>query len=212
VRTVFQAQYFTGDAPQMRQEDYDATFLVQAVKGATLNQRQFSWVTISGKNVKITHANQDETLLWFAEWAAPQIDALGNGTKVLVPVPNSHVTKNSKPEFRTAQMADALAKQLGNAVAAPVLRWKKPMTPSHKGGTRDKNKLYPALEIVGAIPNGTIILVDDVSTGGGHMTACAWKLEDIQRSPAMAVCCGRTVHHQLDNPFQINPEEVDLKR
>jgi len=53
LRVRCRAQYLMGDVENMRQQDYDATHLVKAVKGRPLNQNAYSRVEIGGVGVRI---------------------------------------------------------------------------------------------------------------------------------------------------------------
>lgn len=196
----------------MRQQDYSATHLVKAVKGSELNPKAYAYATIGGRRTKITNTNKDQAINWFAEWASPQIDALGAGPKVLVPVPSSMTVVGAMDEFRTALIARVMASYCANATVAPVLRWTEEMVPSYAGGPRNKWILYPKLALTGPVPQGTLVLIDDVQTTGGHLIASAWRLEDQNRSVPLAVCCGRTFHEQQDDPFTMADENLDLSR
>ncbi len=213
MRLISRAQYLSESVDGMRQQDYDATHLVKAVKGFDLNPKAYTWVNIGGRQRRITDANKDDAIQWFAEWAAPHIDALGSSAKVLVPIPGSEVTGTSPASFRTAQIAQAISNQCTSAtVVAPILRWRTRMVPSRSGGPRDKRVLYDQLMMNGNLPDGDVILIDDVITGGGHLVAAAWRVEDQGRRVLLAVCCGRAMHQQTTDPFQISEENLDLAR
>jgi orotate phosphoribosyltransferase len=55
-------------------------------------------------------------------------------------------------------------------------------------------------------------LLDDVFTGGGHLRAAAWTIEDQGRKVEHAICCGRSLESQLDDPFMVEPESIDISR
>jgi orotate phosphoribosyltransferase len=62
------------------------------------------------------------------------------------------------------------------------------------------------------LPVGRIVLIDDVMTGGGHLKAACWVIEDHGRAADLAICCGRTTDSQLTDPFVVPAEMIDLKR
>jgi pyrimidine operon attenuation protein/uracil phosphoribosyltransferase len=68
------------------------------------------------------------------------------------------------------------------------------------------------LVVTGDLPPGTYVLVDDVYTSGVHVKAWAWKLVDHGRAAELAICCGRALHSQLPDPFEVKPEELDIQR
>lgn len=213
LRVVSRLQYLTSFVEEMRQSDHEATFLVKAVKGRNLNPNQYAFVLIDGRREKINEAAKDRSLEWFAEWAAPIIDARSSGRKVLIPIPSSKTVKASAGDFRTAQIADAIAKRCRSAQVAPVLRWKRPIpSASEDGGSRDQRILYPLLTTAGAIPDGECVFIDDVLTSGGHLVASVWKLADLGRTVKLAVCCGSTSHEQIPDPFAVPERMLDVTR
>src|SRR6202044_1900333 len=109
LRVVSRLQYLTEAVVQMRQRDYDATHLVKAIKGRELGANSYSNVLIGGRWVSIKEGNKDRALEWFAEWAAPIVDAVANGKKVLIRIPSSKTTPSSPGVFRTAEIARAVA-------------------------------------------------------------------------------------------------------
>jgi len=197
----------------MRNVDYDATHLVKAVKGLPLNPNSYSWVTIDGRRVQITEATKDRAMDWFAEWVADYVNGLGKHRKIIVPVPSSKTTPASSATFRTAEIARRIAARSINTLPFPSLRFKKEMPNTREeGGTRDANELYSEMMLSSNIPAGQLVLLDDVLTGGGHLQAAAWKLEDAGREINTAICCGRSLEAQLDDPFKVEVEEIDLSR
>jgi adenine/guanine phosphoribosyltransferase-like PRPP-binding protein len=62
------------------------------------------------------------------------------------------------------------------------------------------------------LPDVQVILVDDVMTSGGHFKASVWLVEDQRRKVEQALCCGRSLESQLDDPFTLAPEAIDLAR
>jgi len=207
------AQYLTRDVADMRKVDYDATLLVKAVKGLPLNPNSYSWVSIDGRQVKITEATKDQAMDWFAKWAADYINSLGKHRKVIVPVPSSKTTRKSPPTFRTAEIAQKIVARSINPRLFPSLRFKKEMPNSREeGGTREAHELYPEMVLLEQLPDGELILLDDVLTGGGHLRAAAWKLEDSGGQIETAICCGRSLEEQLENPFTVDEVVIDLAR
>ena len=205
-----QAQYLTTDA-QMRQKDFDATHLVKAVKGLPLNENAYTKVLIGGREVRITETKKDRAIEWFAEWAAPLVDALGIQQKILVPIPSSSTVAKDPATFRTSKLADEIAKRCKTAAASfPFLRWKKSQPSTRDGGTRDARILYRNLTLSRDLPTGDCVLVDDVYTKGGHLVAATWFLESHTRTVLGAVCCGRTSLQRLEDPFKVDVERIEV--
>jgi hypothetical protein len=207
------AQYLTRPVDNMRSADYNATHLVKAVKGLPLHPNSYSRVPIDGRSVRITEANKDRAMDWFAEWAADHVNTLGRHRKIIVPVPSSKTTLSSPPDFRTAEIARRIAARCVNTMPFPSLRFKKEMPNSREeGGTRDPGELYAEMELLRNLPPGELILLDDVLTGGGHLQAASWMLEDAGGKVETAICCGRSLEAQIEDPFKVDEEQIDLSR
>lgn len=134
---------------------------------------------VKGKTHQIGSANPDDAFEWFGELAHDVLVAeLGTTRVVLVPVPNSDCTRSQTPA-RTARLAEAVAMR-GEAAVHDLLRWKRGVpSASQGGGDRRPENLYPELRVVpGFAPmDRPYVLIDDVSTTGGHIRACAARLE-----------------------------------
>jgi hypothetical protein len=68
------------------------------------------------------------------------------------------------------------------------------------------------LTLTGAIPAGQIVLIDDIMTSGGHFIAASWELDDHARVAEFALACGRSLDAQIDDPFAVAPEDLDVSR
>ena len=211
LRVVCRVQYLSEPVGKMRPVDYDTTHLVKAIKGDDLHPKSYTWVKIGTQSIKIADANKDKAIDWFAEWAAPRIDALGHGDKVLVPVPGSKAVVHSSADFRTAEIARAIARKCRPQVTvAPIFRWDQPMQSSREGGPRDPHVLEAHIKAVAPVPPGKCVLVDDVLTSGGHLIACARKLRELGTEVELAICCGRSTHQQLPDPYTVADEHLEL--
>jgi hypothetical protein len=211
LQSACQAQYLTRDVAGMRRADYDSTHLVKAVKGLELNPK--AWVMIDGTNCKIVESNKDQAIKWFASWAAAKIIALGAQPKVLIPIPSSKTIVASPEDFRTFKIAQEIAARVPKATATSLLRFIEPRPSSREeGGSRDPEVLYSNMILTGAIPAGQIILIDDIMTSGGHFIASSWELDDHGRDAKLALACGRSLDAQIDDPFTVAPEDVDISR
>jgi hypothetical protein len=202
-------QYLTSGNVVMRSADYDATLLVHAVKGKDIKPTQYATVQVGGAWVSIRNANRDRAIEWFAEWAAPIVTGIAPVKKVLVPIPNRRAFVGSGVEPRTAALAAAIQAKIGDdAVCADVLRWRRELPKSTNEASRKPEVLLPDLLLVGEIPWGRVVLVDDVFTSGGPAIASAWRLSDAGRAANTLVCCGRTTWLQLDDPFNVPSETL----
>jgi hypothetical protein len=211
LQSACQAQYLTRDVASMRGIDYDSTSLVKAVKGLELGNG-YTDVQIDGKRCRINNSNKDDAIAWFAGWAAARIIALGTQPKVLIPVPSSKTIVNSPEDFRTMKIAQAIAARVPKANALSTLRFIEARPSSREGGSRDPAVLYPNLTITKGLPPGQIVLIDDLMTSGGHFIAASWALDDRGRVPKLALAFGRSLDSQIDNPFLVAPEDIDISR
>lgn len=197
----------------MRGVDYNATHLVKAVNGLPLNPNSYTIVPIGSRRVKIVEANKDAAIDWFAEWAAQRIKGLGPGRNIIVPVPSSKTTIKSDANFRTALIARKIAALSVNTLPFPSLRFDSERPNSREEGeSRAAPDVYSGLRLIANLPAGRLILLEDVLTGGGHLKAAAWKLEDAGGKVEHALCCGRSLETQLDDPFEVVPETIDISR
>jgi hypothetical protein len=189
-------------------DDHNALKFVKAVKGKTFG----GWATVPvlGRNKDLRPANADDAIDWFAEMAAAEIVKLGvRGPIILVPLPNSSSTVKSKIAPRTVLLAERIAGKLENTKLWDGLRWAKEMTPTHQGGTRDPQKLYENLVVTSSPPKGTLILVDDVFTKGGHLQAAVASLTVKKAECKLALCAGRTVLESERQPFSVVRQELE---
>lgn len=189
-------------------DDHHALKFVKAVKGK--NFGGWAVVPVLGRNKELRAANADDAIDWFAELAAAEIVKLRVPSPVnLVPLPNSSSTVKNENVPRTALLAEHIAAKLKNTKVWDGLRWAKEMTPTHQGGTRDPQTLYDNLVVTSNPPKGTLILVDDVFTKGGHLQAAVAKLGQKKAECKLAVCAGRTVLESQEQPFLVHREEVE---
>ena len=199
----------TDDYSVWRPQDHNATKFVKALKGEQLNG--YAYVPVLGVQRYLNNANLDDSIEWFGDMVAHYMQE--NGLEppfVLVPIPNSgNTTKSSKP--RTLKLARDIAAKIGDTEIADCLRWKKALGSARKGGgTRDAGILYRNLvvteELDETLPH---ILIDDALASGGHLQACAAKLESEGATVAMAFCAGDTVHEPPQAAFDIFRRMLD---
>lgn len=199
----------TNDHSVWRSQDHIATKFVKALKGEQL--KGYAYVPVLGARQYLGNGNLDDSIEWFGDMVAHYMQE--NGLEppfVLVPVPNSGNTRKS-PKPRTFKLAKAIAEKIGNTEIADCLRWKEDLGSARKGGgTRDAGILYRNLvvteELDESLPH---ILIDDALASGGHLQACAAKLESEGATVAMAFCGGDTVHEPPPLAFDIFRRELD---
>jgi hypothetical protein len=189
-------------------DDHHALKFVKAVKGK--NFGGWAVVPVLGRNKELRASNADDAIDWFAELAAAEIVKLRiPGPVILVPLPNSASTVKNGNVPRTALLAERIAAKLKNTKVWDGLRWTRKMTPTHQGGTRDPQRLYDNLVLTSNTPKGTLILIDDVLTKGGHLQAAVARLTDRKAECKLAVCAGRTVLESQEQPFLVLRQEIE---
>lgn len=204
-------QYLTvWDGVDARAEDYTSLMVVKAVKGRDPGGRRTT-LTFAGTSYTFGPGLPGPAVDLWTAWAADRLAGIvPDGRVVLVPVPNRHAVSGSAADFPTAQLAHRIAAAVGRrAKVATELWWDQEMEPASEGGPRFARHLHPHLVAQRSYVQGPRVLVDDVLTSGGHLRASAAKLREIGHELQFAICCGRTCHQQLENPFVVPVEELD---
>jgi hypothetical protein len=184
----------------------DAASLIRALKH--LGRAKFPGEPRPRRGSRLDTARAHQGLEWFGTLGSliVEINGLAAPT-ILVPVPSSDCTIGGVKTPSTTLLAQAVAAQTRNASVADSLRWRRERKPSHLGGTREPHTLFRELFIVSTPPQGTLILIDDVVTTGGHILAAAAKLATVQRPCSLAICVGRTVAAKEHYGFSIVGKE-----
>jgi len=125
---------------------------------------------------------------------AKKLLTLSDSPVTIVPVPNRQATANIEHDFRTWELARAIASRMDNgSLAVDALRWTKPQnSASEESGTRNSRILVKNLKFSGSL-DGPVVLFDDVLTTGGHLKAAAQKLAEHGVNVQFAIVCGRTI-------------------
>ncbi len=208
LRVMSMMQYLTAwDGVEARSEDYASLMVVKAVKGRDPGGRRRA-LTFGDRSYTFGPGLPGPAVDLWTAWAASRlVSIVRDGPVALVPVPNRHAVHGTAADFPTARLAQQIADAVGHRVqVATELWWDQEMEPASEGGPRFAQQLYPHLitEASGAV--GPRVLLDDVLTGGGHLRASAARLREIGHDPQYAICCGRTCHEQLENPFAVQVE------
>ncbi len=181
------------------QADRDAMNFIRAIKGND----------VTGSPNRLDTKDAMGASEWFGE-----VGALVLARKrlpppiVLIPVPSSGCSLTHGENPCTVQLARSIVGHLGNSVVCDGLRWRRAMKSSHTGGTRDPQDLYDNLSLVGPMPKGTYVIVDDLLTTGGHVLASAAIVSSITSQCRLALCVGRSVSQPRDNRFSFVEEEL----
>jgi hypothetical protein len=197
----------------MRSSDYAGQNFVHALKGAPFIGNS-STIPDRGQWVALTKTNVEVCKGIFARWAQDLIVRAGFSELItLVPIPNkSALMSDPRDDFPTALLAALIADQFASGVvAAPILRWRRLLQKAREGGPRDAETLYPNLDIrpVSRVLPPVALLVDDVTTSGGHARACAAKLRIAGFNVRGLISAARTCHEQQDDPFNMPPFPIE---
>ena len=203
------ATYLSAPGTQWRFKDWDAYKYVQALKGKPINK--FARIPVLGTLRHLEQSNANDSLGWFAEIAnAYLLEKQTSGPLVLIPLPNSSCAVSTRTLPRTFFQAQALASRLNQAVVLDCLRWKVVKEKaSGGGGTRNPQLLYGNLALTSKVPESNLILVDDVSTTGGHLQAARAMLLGQGGKCDLAICAARTVWDQSEDPFSTLEQQLN---
>jgi hypothetical protein len=174
---------------------------VRALKGELVGDRRD--VLVNGDPRSLGDENADEALGWFAEMAVDVLeDELGTTAVVLAPVPDS-ASALSAEKCRTVWLADAVALR-SSAVVLDALRWNVPKPKAHEGGPRAASELLSRLRLRRPITDlgQPFVLIDDLTTGGGHVQASAALLRNAGANVVLAVCGAQADSVPQEDPFR----------
>jgi predicted amidophosphoribosyltransferase len=207
--------YFCNVVMKWRNEDHDAHKFIQAIKAKPMNM--YAYVPVRGVRHRISNDNAAEAAVWFAKFVADYITAKKlKGPFLVVPVPNSDTLLSSTKKPRTGRLAKAICDVLNDgSTVLDCLRVKQNLgSASEDGGPRAANVLYENLALVkdaikGADKDANVLLVDDVTTSGGHLRACAAKLEAGGLEVSLVFCAGKTVYDQGNPAFHTYEDKLE---
>jgi len=207
--------YFCNYSIPWRPEDYDSYKWVQALKGKILNK--YAYVPVQGANKYLSNENLDDAAKWFGIFVADYLKGHKlTGPFLVVPVPNSDSVASSNGKPRTRKLAKAICDTLKDgSTVLDCLRWKKNLgSASEDGGPRDAEILFGNLVVLKDLlenldDDSNVLLVDDVTTSGGHLQACAAKLESKGLSVDIVMCGGKTIYDQKNRAFHIYEYTLD---
>jgi hypothetical protein len=203
------ATYLSAVGTQWRDQDWDTYKFIKAVKGKPF--KYSANIPVVGTLRHLGMGNANDSLEWFAEMANAYLwDKQTAGPLVLIPLPNSSCALNTDIVPRTYLQALALGGKLNNTTVLDCLRWKVAKeSASGGGGTRNPQQLYDNLAVTGPLPQGArLVIIDDVRTSGGHLKAARAMLLGRKGHCDLAICAGRTVWNQVEEPFSTLEEQI----
>lgn len=199
--------YFCNQTMPWRSEDFDSYKWVQALKNRALNKH--AYVPVQGTSKYLSNANLGDAAKWLGVFVADYLKKCKvTGPFLVVPVPNSDCVASSNTKPRTRKLAKAICDTLADgSTVLDCLRWKRNLgSASDHDGPRETEILYGNLAVLrdllkDADDHFSVLLVDDVTTSGGHLRACAAKLESKGLSVDIIMCGGKTVYDQNNKAF-----------
>ena len=201
--------YLCNCSQAWRSEDYDSYKWVQALKGHQLNKH--AYIPVRGENKRLSNENLASAIEWFGIFVADYLKKEKiAGPFLVIPIPNSENVVGSTTRPRTRRLAKSICDTLNDgSYVVDCLRWKKNLgSASKEGGPREAGTLYRNLAILedqlkDVDKNLSVLLVDDVTTSGGHLQACAARLESKDLGVEIVLCGGKTVYDQTKRAFHI---------
>ncbi len=193
---AYRTRNFTG-----AQSEYNAHKVIQAVKGREV--KGYAWVPLgNGKKFKLEQSNSAAVFPWFGSLASSEVTRRFPAQQLcLVPIPNSDCVVGVKAA-KAVKIAQQIARKNDDLFSVwDGLRWVAPNTPSSHGGTREPKGLFENLVCVDVAPDCACILVDDVTTSGGHFQAADALLRREGGSVLLALAIGQSVHDPVEEPF-----------
>jgi hypothetical protein len=211
LKLVSLCAYLTDTSLSWRPADYTSMKMVKALKGEPI--KGYFEHKVGGILRRYNQSNVGDFIDRIPRALAKLIARHVNGPATIVPIPNAHVIAPETPDFRTLELARAVADQSGGTLrAVPALVFDEPQERSHDGGPRCPHHFEKVYRVACNV-TGPIVLLDDVCTTGGHMIGAHWRLHEPPRRPVVLACAfGRTTREQLTHPVGIREELLDVTR
>lgn len=215
IRVLSRVAYRTSveNGQRWRQIDYCANKLVKALKGEPINGHLE--IRVNRVRKRFDQANVAELLPVIHSTMAARLATEIEGNFTLVPVPNKRAVIGVD-DFPTRTSAEAIAGLLGGRVSvSPCLRWKARLAKARDGGPRDADVLADHLEM-SDLPDGPIVLYDDMFTSGGHIAACSRVIAEAGNMPDLAMTFGWAADLVVPSPLEwreqileTEPQDID---
>jgi hypothetical protein len=192
-----------------RPSDFFVRNLVKSLKGEPF--KGYTNFKLGGKPHQITAQDSKAAYALWSNWAGLRLrDDLKLGKVTLVPVPSSAQVKfgqNTCP----VRMADSIATLLPKAaVVGNFLRHKTKQPKAHReGGTRNPGEIERTLDCNVTDKSLPVVLIDDVMTTGGHLSAAAHVLRAQGLRVEHVLVAGRTVWEAVADPYTVAPENIE---
>jgi hypothetical protein len=190
------------------QQSWSVIHFVRALKGDPLNSSAEIPMRTGAPVRYLNRSNQLDAFPILAEMAAPTRPEK-KPSVVIVPIPGSKaISEDDVRRGSTFRIAQALAERTMASVE-PCLWWRQPMPSAHReNGPRHPAVLVPHL-VLGSVPSGSVVLVDDVFTTGGHLRAADCLIRRAGRRVLFAVCAARSQDAEEDDMFRRDSFEIE---
>lgn len=211
--------YLVSTQCQWRDEDYAAHYYAIMCKG---DADKLASIKTTARNLPIGFGGTSTKVVknsegvarvrrHFGAWAGDMIRAAGFTHPTIIPIPNSHVTRDVA-QFRTMEIAQAIAGGFGQeATARSSVRFQLAMAKSHLGGTRDVDTIARNMLVEPNFKADEIVLVDDILTSGAHLKAAKRVLQAAGMNVERAIVCARRTDHPEPNPFNLTAEDLEAQ-
>lgn len=208
IRVLSRAAYRTSVDEDWRPIDHKMNKLVKALKGLQINGYVEVWV--KGEMRRYSQQNAGDILQIIHGSIAKKLSREIEDDFTLVPVPNK-LAVLGVDEFPTRTSAEAIAALLGDrASVAPCLRWKARLAKARDGGPRNPEILANNLNLT-ALPEGKLVLYDDMFTSGSHIAACSRILAEAGNMPILAMTFGWATELVIPRPFEWREEILETE-
>ncbi|WP_187967890.1 hypothetical protein [Aquibium microcysteis] len=172
-------RYKTDPSVQKNEDEWTAIHAKKIIKGEPLSDRaHFSWKVRDGQTYRIDAATRSTFESDIFSRVAEHMVAAGLGGATIVPVPNGDGVVGELNEFRTLQLAQAIAARSPHLSAFDALRWQEQMGKAHRNERRRNVETHIGMLRVNPKSPKDVVVFDDVLTSGSQLCAAKIKLED----------------------------------
>ena len=203
---TYYSQWAHNNLAQRSQDQWYSFKFCRAVKSGRINgSLTFPW---KDKPEIINEQSVARARWIFGLFIERTIEQANIKSPVLIPVPSKDGLVGVN-EYRSLTMLREAAAAHGSWPISSALRFTEALVPAHAGGPRGREALRPYLTLSEQIPEGDVVLVDDIVTTGGSLLASYDCLAEAGRPPIAAIVCGHTVSDSLLSAFGHHQKNID---
>tara|TARA_R110002124_G_scaffold231235_5_gene396512 strand:- start:3227 stop:3904 length:678 start_codon:yes stop_codon:yes gene_type:complete len=200
----------TGEYGKWENSDFSAYKMVHAIKQKSFNG--YAEIKSQGANYTIRNnaaGHRDALEIVSANMVHAIKSQLGLNHASIVPVPGSSYTEIGQ-KFTGQRMADAIQAKFPAFVSRPYVTFNEPVQKAAEGGPRNPNDLTPLMNLGQEIPDGPVVVIDDVCSTKGHIKAVSRILRAAGREVSGVVCLAQTVQAKPEKIFQPTIQEINI--